>query len=255
MSLGKISRPEQFKHLLWRRHPDPTSWDGCRPEILATDGREVRRLSSQHQHVAFQSFEDENAARDIIEKIEASVAHGMALVGYSLFSGHEAVAILHTAAGLDPGWVAFPHKKTTSSTIPTLPLAVANMPKLRVVGGADIAWSGGKPYLNAALEQRGEAFKATQQAFNIMNHVIGWEVRARVSRDEPREVRIVGKKAEPEIHRASDTRLVGKFPIDEVIWREFSQDPTFKLWFIVQFDRELFCLPDDWLKFWLQVDM
>lgn len=256
MALGKIARPDQFKHLLWRRHPDPASWQGCRPEILATNGREVRRLSSQHQHIAFQSFEHPGSARDIVNKIESSVAHGVALLGYSMFSEHEAVAILHTGAGLDPGWVAFPHKRGSSSTIPTLPLAVATMPKLRLVGGAEASWAGGTLHLEAALEQRGESFKATDAAFDIISHITGWSVGATVGRDDKaREIHVAKKRSEPTIQRVSDSRLVGRFELDATLWREFSEDPTFRLWFIVEFDRELFCLPADWLRFWLQIEV
>lgn len=252
MSLGKIARPEQFKHLLWRRHPDPTSWDGCRPEILATDGRIVRRLASLQQHIAFQAFAHETSAQDIVHKIETSVAHGVALLGYSMFSGNEAVAILHTAPNLDPGWVAFPHRKSTSSTIPTLPIAIANLPKLRLVGGAEIVWSQGKPHLDAALEQRGTAFRESEHAFNIIDHVKGWEV---VARHGDRDLRVLPKRAEPEIQRASEFRLTGRFPFDELIWREFSGQAGFRIFFVLRFDRELFCLPEDWLKFWMEIEI
>lgn len=253
---GKAKRSADFKHLLWRRHPDRTSWEGCRPEVLATDGRQVRRLTSQHQHIAVQVFEDRDSARDITQKIETSVSQGVALMGYSMFNEHSAVAILHTADGLEPGWVAFPHKRTTSSTVPTLPIRVADMPKLRLVGGADLGWAGGDMVLEAALEQRGESFALSPFGFNIIPHIEEWEVWGRVGLDEQaKPLRIVKKRAEPEIHRASETRLVGRFPIDPIIWREFEDDPTFKIWFIVRFDRELFCLPEDWRRFWLHVDL
>ena len=68
--MSKALRSADFKHLLWRRHPDANWWKSGRPEIIATDGREVRRLSSQHQHIAFQAFEDSRAAHDIASKIE-----------------------------------------------------------------------------------------------------------------------------------------------------------------------------------------
>jgi hypothetical protein len=256
VALGKISRPEDFKHLLWRRHPDSGSWDGCRPELIATDGREVRRLSSQPQHIAFQVFEDEPSARDITHKIEASVAQGVALLGYSMFARNDAVAILHTAPGLEPGWVAFPHKRSTSSTVPTLPMRVADLPKLRLVGGAELGWARGKPHLECALEQRGTSFIESDFGFNIIDHIKGWEIRGRVGRGEDaKKVRMVRKNAEPKIRRVNDLRLAAQFPLDEVMWHEFGREPGFKLWFLVQFDRELFCLPDDWLQFWLHVEI
>lgn len=252
----KAARSADFKHLLWRRHPDDTWWDGCRPEILASDGRVVRRLSSQHQHISFQAFEDQNSARDVCDKIEASVAQGVALMGYSMFSQHEAVAILHTADNLDPGWVAFPHRRTNSSTVPTLPLTVADVPKLRIVGGAEVRWASGDTVLDAALEQRGERFAKTPFAFNALDHVSSWEIWGRVGRGaDTKQLRLVKRGEEPHIRRVSDQRLGGRFPLDPVIWREFQAEPTFKLWFLVTFDRELLCLPNDWLRFWMQVEL
>lgn len=241
---------------MWRRHPDPSWWDGYRPEILATDGREVRRMTSQHQHIAFQAFEDVPSARDIASKIEASVAQGVALMGYSMFSQHQAVAILHTADGLDPGWVAFPHLRTTASTTPTLPMSVADLPKLRVVGGAEVRWSGKELTLDAALEQRGDRFAQGPFAFNIIHHVKSWEIRGTTSREvgPAKPLRLMRRGATAEIQRIHDLRLAGRFPLDPVIWREFEDDPTFRLWFVVTFDRELFCLPDDWLRFWFEVE-
>ena len=255
--LGKAQHSADFKHLLWRRHPDPAWWDSSRPEILATDGRIVRRLTSQHQHIAYQAFQDTDAATDIASKIEASVAEGVALMGYSMFAQHDAVAILHTADGLAPGWVAFPHKRTSSSTVPTLPLHVAEMPKLRLVGGAELKWSGGELLIDAVLEQRGDRFAKGPFAFNILEHVQTWELRGQVRSVDgaARPLRLVRRDADSEIRRAHDLRLAARFPIDTAIWREFESDSSLEIWFVVAFDRELLCLPDDWLRFWMQVEL
>lgn len=256
VTLPKISRPEDFKHLLWRRHADSNWWDGCRPELIGTDGRVVRRLCSQHRHIAFQAFEDVESALEITNKIEASVAQGVALLGYSMFAQNDAVAILHTASGLEPGWVAFPHKKSSASTVPTLPMRVAELPKLRLVGGAELTHRDGTLTLEAALEQRGQSFAASEHSFNIVEHIKGWEIRGMVGRgEEARQLRLVNKGAEAEIKRADDQRLTGRFPLNEAIWKEFQEDSSFRVWFLVQFDRELFCLPDDWLKFWMQIEL
>lgn len=256
MSRGKIHRPEDYKHLLWRRHPDSRSFEGCRPEIIASDGAHVRRLVSQHQHISFQAFEDRDAARDVTQKIEASVASGVALLGYSMFNQHEAVAILHTADGLEPGWVAFPHRRSSDSSVPTLPMRVADLPKLRLIGGAEVNRSGGELQLEGILEQRGSAFLESDDAFSIIDHIKNWEVWGRVGRgDEAKNLRLMKRKAEPEIGKSGDLRLAGRFVLDEVIWGEFENRPDFKVWFVVNFDRELFCLPDEWLRFWLQVEL
>lgn len=255
MLLTKISKPEDFKHLLWRRHPDSASHGGFRPEILATDGRTVRRLSSQHQYISYQEFEDRNSAEQIASKIETSVMQGVALLGYSMFTDHEALAILHTASGLEPGWVAFPHKRSQSSAVPTLPMSVADVPKLRLVGGASTKYEHRGHVLKGALEQRGGTFLNSRYAFNILDHVETWSIAGRVGREPAKEIRLQLKKTEPTLKRVSEFRLEGTFELDEALFTAFKDDPSFRVWFIVQFSKDLFCLPGDWLRFWLHVEL
>ncbi len=242
--------------MLWRGHHDMTSWDNCRPELLATDGREVRRLVSLSNHIAFQAFDHEASGREIVTKVERSVAQGVALVGYSMLSGNEAIAILHTAPGLQPGWVAYPHRKSSASTtVTTLPLAVANIPKLRLIGGAKAEWHKGETVLEAALEQRGQSFLASQFAFNIIEHVQSWELRATQGRgDTAKSLKVLKRKVEPEISRSGEFRLQGVFTLDEMIWKEFADREDFHLYFVVEFDQELACLPADWSRFWFRVE-
>jgi hypothetical protein len=254
LSVGKLKDSTNFKHLVWKRHADSKAWEGALPELVATDGHLVRRLISDTQHIYFQQFEDPNTGKVLQGRVELSVEEGIALLGYSMFTDVETVAILHTGDALEPGWIAFPFTKKSRSAVPTMPIRVASFPKARLVGGASVRWEKSARVIKAAVEQRGQSFLESPHAFNMIEHLTKWELRARVGADG-REVKLV-KSAEPrDLKRTEEFRLEGTFDVDDVILREFRDDPTLKIWFVVTFDRELFCLPDDWLTFWLNVEM
>lgn len=246
----KFQRSAKFKHLLWRRHRDDAWLHGCRPEILASDGQQVRRLTSQPQHIALQTLNDEPSAIQTAQKIEASVSQGVALMGYSMFDHHDAVAILHTAPDLEPGWVAFPHRRTSNSLVPTLPHAVADAPTIRLACAAALKWHKGKLHIAGLIEQREDEGVGN---FNLAAHVREWSVSAWCgAAGEARELSIcrdVYTIAEPPTGGA----LRHIFLVDEVVWRMYEADPSLTVWFTLRFDRELFCLPDDWLRLWTQV--
>ena len=253
--MSKIERTDQFKHMVWRRHPDAGWLDECRPELVASNGNRVRRLSSQQGYIAFQVFDDSRSGREIVEKVEASVSRGVGLMGYSMFSSHPAVAILHTSEGLKPGWVAYPHQRAEPSAVPTLPLHVANMPQLRLVGGADVKWVSGSMVMDCLLEQRGDRFAKSEHGFNITAHICDWEMRGQVGRGENRRaLRLARRGADSVIRRTSETQLAARFQLDELAWNEYQNDDSLEVWFIISFDRELMCLPEDWLRFPVRIE-
>lgn len=254
MKLGKQKNADRFKHFMWRRHNDRNAWQNYRPELVATDGALVRRLVSQPQHIVFQAFRDAETSRRVISRIENGMGRGVAMLGYSMFSNEEFVAILHTAEGSGPGWIAFPFE-TNKVHFPTLPLSAADQPSLRLVGGATIDDEGGKPVLTAALEQRGERFKNSEFAFNLLDHVVDWKIQARVGNgDSARPLRMVlDDKLEPV--RTDALRMQVTTPLDPVLLREFKTDNDLEFFFEVLFDRELMCLPEDWLRYWFHVSI
>jgi len=255
-SPGKLPRSADFEYLLWKRHAAPSAYHGSLPELIASDGLHVRRMISQQHHIAFQAFEDADTARKITSRIERSVSRGAALLGYAMFSDSDAVAIMHTGRGLEPGWLALPFPHQDARRLPTLPLRVAKLPKLRLVGGATLGWAKGELSLKIALEQRGSEFLDSPEAFNILEHIRSVRPVARVTHDgEGRELRLVSKKEDPPLERAGVFRLEAAFPVDDVIVREFGEDPSFRVWLVIRFDQELFCLPEDWLGFWLGVEL
>lgn len=254
LKLGKQTNADRFKHFMWRRHEDRTAWDNYRPEIVATDGAVVRRLVSQPQHVVFQSFRDSETSMRVISRIEQGIGRGVAMLGYSMFADEEFVAILHTGEELNAGWLAFPFE-TSKVNFPTLPLSAANHPSLRLVGGATITDEGGTPVVTAALEQRGERFKNSEFAFNILDHVTDWKIQAQVGTGaDAKKLRMVAKdKLEP--RRIDDLRMQVTTRIDPVLLREFKEENDLNFYFEILFDRELMCLPEDWLRHWFRVSV
>lgn len=253
---GKLARSEAFKHFLWRRHEDPQALHGHLPELVATDGRTVRRMVGQGEHVSFQCFEDSTTARNVVQSIESSVASGVALLGYAMFASEPSLAVLHTGEGLQPGWIAFPNNRQRGrSQHPTLPIRLVDAPKLRLVAGARLTWRSGKPFVEAALEQAGESFWGSDDAFALLDHLVGWELHARVGVGAAaRDLSLQPRRVEPDAIRRPHARRAERcFAVDEAIWSQFAGEPGFRAWFTVEFDRELFCLPADWMRFWLSV--
>lgn len=245
-----------FKHFLWKRHEHPHAWRQSLPELITSDGAIVRRLVSQSKYIYFQAFEDRDTASQIVDRVETSVASGMALLGYSMFADDAAVAILHMGQGEESGWVAFPHKRIERSVIPTLPLRVADFPKLRLVGGASLDRKNGKPRIVVALEQRGETFQSTEYAMNILEHVEEVTLMAKNGvGDDAKEVRLINRNEDVAFNRVSPFRIEAKFPVHEALVREFSEKADLSVWIRVQFDRKLISLPEDWRRFWMSVDV
>lgn len=245
-----------FKHFLWKRHEHPHAWMESLPELITSDGSIVRRLVSQTKYIYFQAFEDRDTASQIVDRVETSVSSGMALLGYSMFSNDAAVAILHMGQGEESGWVAFPHKRIDRSTIPTLPLRVADFPKLRLVAGASLDHKSGKPRIVVALEQRGDTFQSTDFATNIVEHVEAVELMAKHGiGDDAKEVRLLDRNEETSFNRVSNHRIELKFPIHESMVREFGGKEDLSIWLRIQFDRKMLSLPEDWRRFWMSVDV
>ena len=249
----KLKKSHEFKHFLWRRQLSIDAPEGGFPEVLATNGSRVRRMLSQQKQIVFQTFEDLDTSRALVNRIEASVVPGVAMVGYEMFK-----EILHTGNGLSGGWLAFPDaaKTPTLRQTSTLPLQVADFPKMRVVAGASIAYERRNFVIRAALEQRGSRFAASPDAFNIFDHLESWSVNGLImERGQRREIQL-GESDSPidPIGRPAPTRVEASFPLDQVNYKELRQSGG-QVWFKLSFDRELFCLPPDWAQFWLRVDL
>ncbi|MBA2663179.1 MAG: hypothetical protein H0U74_12880 [Bradymonadaceae bacterium] len=248
--------PADYQHFLWRRHINPDVLRGFLPEIIATDGRHVRRMLSLEQQIVFQEFDDSPIARPIIQRVESGVAHGAGLVGYSMLADEQSMAILHTGDRNEPGWLAFPdNQRAIPNRMPTLPLRVTDLPKLRIVAGASIQWDQREMHLYGALEQRGSLARDLSAPTFPLDHIIEWNLQATVVRDNRlQEIKLCrSTKPRDGLVRVSSERVEACFGLDAQLYREFSQNSSLRLWFIVRVDRGLFCLPDQWNQFWISV--
>ncbi len=252
--LNKFEKVNDYKHFLWKRCFHPDAYQGALPELITTDGENVRRIVSQRQLIYVQVFKDADTAEKILERVNETVPGSGALLGYSMFSKSEAVSILHTGDCGEPGWVAYPYISLKNSTIPTLPLRVADVPKCRLVCGAQLRWQSGARFIECALEQRGETFKQTEFGFNIIDHVERVSLLAQAGRSpNHEEVRIVPRKAEVKMDRVDSFRVEMSFPIDEVRIQKYDSGKELTLWFEVVLDSEFLCLPEDWRTFYMSV--
>lgn len=250
----KLQHSLNHRHLIWRAHPKDRFFKGMSPEVISTDGSMVRRLVCARDLLAFQTFEHKDTAQNIIENIEASVEPGVSLMGYSTFQDHTRLAILYTGEDYLPGWVCF-GEGPRDELIP-LPPNIDQVPRLRIIAGAKLSWSQRELVVQAALEQRGNSFAASVHAFDILEHVTSLELRA-VSYEDgvQREVEIV-KSPDPvhQLKLVGPTRLEASFALEPLVYREFRKQDR-QVWFVITFDRELFCLPEEWCSFWFEVDV
>ena len=249
-------RAHEFRYLLYRAHRSRRAWTGILPEALATDGKLIRRMICDHQHLAFQSFEHSDTAKNIIDGVESSVTPGESLVGYSAYRDRERVAILYTGTQNQPGWVAFGQPDSKPEPRHTLPPNIQRVPRLRVVAGASLHWSRREMLIHAALEQRGNTFMNSPFAFHILEHLIRWEIRTVSIIDGQMRTVELAKSPEPidGFLRVSSTRVEGSFAIEPLIYKEMRRSKR-KLWFVLPFDRDLFALPAEWNRFWFEVDL
>ncbi|MEM1347321.1 MAG: hypothetical protein AAGI01_02110 [Myxococcota bacterium] len=224
------------------------------PEVFATDGHLVRRVSSYDKKIGVQIFAHLPMASSIVERVERGVAPGVSLVGYSMFEDADRVAVLHTGKPGVPGWVAYPQDDLPNVTQRSLPANILDIPELRLVAGAGIYWLNRELSIHIALEQRGSAFAESEHAFHILDHIESLELRTVSLREgEPREVE-VAKSATPSApsRRVSVRRLEAGFPIEPSIYREFRHTER-QIWLVVRFDRSMLLLPEEWRTFWMQV--
>jgi len=261
-SSNKLRNSEEFKHFLWRRHSRPRVYNGALPEVLASNGKRVLRLASQDKQIVFQSLDDMQTAQTLVQRIEASITPGVAIMGYSVFEEHSSVAILNTGTNQMPGWLAFPdarakdgHAAFGARFSSTLPNHIANQPKLRLVTGANIGWENRQLVVKAALEQRGSSFLKSPHAFHILDHLQSWEIHAiSYSNGEQKSMEVIHKTPLNGPKRVHPLRAEATFVVEPYLYKEFQRQDG-QVWLKLSFDRDLFCLPENWASFWMMVDI
>ncbi len=245
-----------FQYYLWRRHVNPRAFQGFYPEVIATDGTHVRRLIALDRQILYQEFDDPQIAGPIIKRVEAGANQGVPLVGYSMMSAQDSMAILQTGSVQEPGWLAFPDLERTLTGQPsTIPPTTTNDLGLRLLAGGEIAWENREMQLYAALEQRHSLTPTRHPLPNLLDHVATWTLHATyVHNNQITPIRLTRRNAQHATPtRVEAHRIETRFTIDANMFREFSQKPSFQIWFEIQLERTLFCLPQQWNSSWIAV--
>jgi len=248
--MARSSRSGNFKHFICHRYDEAE--DGLAQEIFATDGSRIRRLGVYTQHISFQDFESTEIAAALVAAIEDPRAQKRA-TGYRLLKDEATVGMVHTAEHLNPGWLTFPIDETPLR-LPRLRLQAAEAPTLRLVGGMSV----GGDFVTAVLEQRGQRFAQSNEYFNILEHIKGWSVRQDSSDLRPTVADSIASDFEanwetlPGIGSAvcQDEQLSQTF---QLVSTSGLATESFSL--LLEFDRELFCLPREWLTFSISLEL
>lgn len=247
----RFSQSEAYRYFIARRLADPTSWAGARPEILSTDGHAIRRLCSQPRQLVYQHLSVPDRAQRMVERIAGSVRGGSGFLGYAMFRDHDAVAIMNTGTPARPGWMARPHEASWDE----LEFTTEDAPRMRLLGGARLSWSRRALTLHAALEQRGAAFAASPHAFDLLAHLTSWELRMLIHSGRsarPVEILLDHEDACTRAQTTAPDRIETTFSLDTTTYRD-ARRVRASFWFILRFDRDLMCVPDDWAEAWIEI--
>lgn len=240
--MTKIQDAAQFKHSIAYR--PQSSEDGLKAEVFATDGLRIRRLSFFQQHIAFQEFQNVELAARLISALEDSETQNKA-TGYRLLTHEPCVGFVHTADGIQPGWMAFPLDNEVLKT-PSLRVQSNETPSLRIVGGMKHA-----DLLHCVLEERGDRFKKVVADFAILPHVKHWDVEQAVADISPTlesDLSTESKSDWIELERLvgptlAQNKLLASF---RSLRREDLDSESFR--HSIELDRSLICVPAEWLK-------
>lgn len=242
-------------YFLWRRHERPDAYQGHYPEVIATNGRLLRRMICHDRQILFQEFEDPLIAQPIIDRIEGGADPGVALVGYSMLDDSNDLAILQTGTQDQPGWLAFPDMgRLPSQNAPTLPIRVVNYPKTRLVTSALVRWERRTPVLHVTLEEHNE--EAGLASTRLLGHLERLALKATFTLGENQQHLRLCKteRTREELFCPAPGRLEAIFELDDFLYGQFATRPGFQMWLLPTFDRSLFCLPDRWNQFPIRVD-
>ena len=251
----KFDRAQHFNHTLWKKHPHAGApFDGL-PELWSTDGKTIRRFASEGRKLTYHTLHQPHLAASILARLEDKASRGTTMRGYSSFRENSAVVILHTASALEPGWIAYADAALETQSLLELS-AFDRGSKSRIVAGGRVAWERRGYVLKGALEQRGSVFFESQDAIHLFAHLKAWDVEAfMVDRGETQRLELLtDEQPESPLLHITPTRVEATFSLDPAVCKQLERT-SFSLWFRLSFDRELFCLPQEWCTLWLEVKM
>jgi hypothetical protein len=250
----------RFRYFLHARHTHSETGTRRLGELLGTDGQRVRSLRSRGTFLTFEQVEQPEIARHVVETIEGEWEPDAPFFGHESLADVEQVAILSNGPDADQPWAVFPCADQEMRTPELLESAVTEKEAIRqhLIGGARLAWQSGEPYIEAAMEERNWQKRGQLRGGDaVLEHIEQWELRATVDKQQPGEE--VGLVPEPD--RVTEPpgpeagRLETSFLVDQVIFQNFADRDSFQAWFVLQFDRQLLPVPENWRRFWMAVDI
>ena len=193
-------------------------------------------------------------SKTIRKRIEGCVSNGSALVGYSVFSDIDVLAIMRTGRGNQSGWIALPYSKNSKVSFPTMPIQLAEHPTLKLGGKATVVRQGRGLDMNVVLRQEGRSFLEKPNAIDIFNHLEKIEMKAQIRGAQRKKIRICRSPTPKTFRKINDT-VEATFEVDSAMLGTFGNDPGLSVWCILDFDMDFLCLPEEWRRFWMAIDL
>lgn len=254
---GILVGSQAFRYFLWRQRPLSHALRGFVPEILASDGRRVRRIHVGDRFLSMQEYDDRKSADAIAQMVQERGTSRVGLRGYAMYSEHESVAIWNYEGQADPAWVAFPFSDFPgrAAVLGQLPGYADGVARLRLCGGARLRWVSGRLLFEAAIEQRSDGFDDDPRTQDLMDHLVDIRLETTIDKDgEARPIRLIGRDvAATEIQRTSARRVEAAWALNAALYEQFRDNRSLRAWFVLTFDTSLFCLPDPWQQWWFEV--
>lgn len=257
-SAGILAGNEAFRYFLWRQRSLADALNGHLPELLATDGRRVRRIFAGDRYLSMQEYDDAKSALEIAEMVEGRGSVGAGLRGYSMYAEHDSVAIWNYANSAEPAWVAVPFAKWSerAAFLAQLPGYGEGVARLRLCGGARLRWVSGRLMFEAALEQRNDGFYDDKTTQDLMDHLVDIRLETTIEKGGAvAPIRLVGRNIlGGEIQRTGPRRVETAWEFNSAIYEQFRDEPSLRAWFVLTFDTSLFCVPQPWRDWWFEVE-
>lgn len=255
---GILTNGEAFRYFLWRKVVNSSALKGFVPDILASDGHRVRRLTVGDHFLSMQHYDDPDGAEAIAQMVEMGASQKAGLRGYSIYTDHDSVAIWHSSNESEPVWAVFPFANLpgSASVLASLPAYGDGGPRLRLCGGARLRWVSGRLVLEAAIEQRSDGFHDAKGTRDLMDHLEGLHLETTVEQaGERTPVRLAGRNAAAnDIRRTAPRRVETRWELNASMYEPLRGNPSMRAWFVLTFDSSLFCVPEPWRQWWFEVN-
>ena len=251
---NSMTDTNDYRHFIWKRHSELSAWDEALPEVLTTDGIHVRRARSYADRITFQEFSARLTAQTIKKRIENCVSNGSALMGYSMFSDIDVLAIFQTGTTDASSWVAMPYSKSSKQSFPTMPIQLVEKPFLVLTATARLERAERRYQIQATLRQDGAKFWESGGEIDLLQSIESIRLKAQVRGNERKKIRLCRTSEAQGTRRVGD-HLKMTFDVDDAMLHTFGADPGLSTWLVIDFSPSLLCLPTEWRRFWMSAKL